>query len=206
MTTERWRLKGNYFENCNCQILCPCVLPVAPGDPTDGHCDVAMAFHIDEGAFNGVSLDGLRFAFAAFTPGNMGAADWTAAYYVDERASPEQRTAIGRILSGDMGGPMGWWKSLISDFRGTTYCPISYESKGSTRSVFIPGIMDFTVEGVKAGRRRGVMRLSNTGHPVSKTLALARGIVGRFTDHGMTWDNAGKNAHYANFDWSWPTG
>jgi len=104
MTTERWRLKGNYFENCNCQILCPCVLPVAPGDPTDGHCDVAMAFHIDEGAFNGVSLDGLRFAFAAFTPGNMRAADWTAAYYVDERASPEQRTAIGRILSGDMGG------------------------------------------------------------------------------------------------------
>ena len=74
MTTERWRLKGNYFENCNCQILCPCVLPVAPGDPTDGHCDVAMAFRIDEGAFNGVSLDGLRFAF---TPGNMGAADWT---------------------------------------------------------------------------------------------------------------------------------
>ena len=42
---------------------------------------------------------------------------------------------------------MGRWKSLISDFRGTTYCPISYESKGSTRSVFIPGIMDFTVEG-----------------------------------------------------------
>ena len=206
MTTERWRLKGNYFENCNCQILCPCVLPVAPGDPTDGHCDVAMAFHIDEGAFNGVSLDGLRFAFAAFTPGNMGAGGWTAAYYVDERASPEQRTAIGRILSGDMGGPMGRWKSLISDFRGTTYCPISYESKGSTRSVFIPGIMDFTVSGVKAGRRRGVMRLSNTGHPVSKTLALALGIVGRFTDHGMTWDNAGKNAYDASFDWSWPTG
>ena len=201
MTTERWRLKGNYFENCNCQILCPCVLPVAPGDPTDGHCDVAMAFHIDEGAFNGVSLDGLRFAFAAFTPGNMGAGGWTAAYYVDERASPEQRTAIGRILSGDMGGPMGRWKSLISDFRGTTYCPISYESKGSTRSVFIPGIMDFTVAGVKAGRRRGVMRLSNTGHPVSKTLALARGIFGRFTDHGMTWDFSGKNGYYSDFSY-----
>ena len=111
MTTEHWQLKGNYFENCNCQILCPCVLPVAPGEPTEGHCDVAMAFHIDEGGFNGVSLDGLRFAFAAFTPGNMGSGEWTAAYYVDERASPEQRTAIGRILSGDMGGPMGLWKT-----------------------------------------------------------------------------------------------
>ncbi len=23
MTTEKWQLKGDYFENCNCQILCP---------------------------------------------------------------------------------------------------------------------------------------------------------------------------------------
>ena len=65
--------------------------------------------------------------------------------------------------------------------------------------------MDFTVEGVRAGRRRGVMRLENVGHPVSRTLALARGIIGRYSDHGMNWDNSGKNAHYANFQWSWPS-
>ena len=100
MTAEKWQLKGDYFENCNCQILCPCVLPVAPGDPTEGHCDVAMAFHVSQGDFNGVSLDGLNFVFAALTPGNMGAGDWTAAYYVDQRASTEQRTALGRILVG----------------------------------------------------------------------------------------------------------
>ena len=39
-TAEKWSLKGQYFENCNCKILCPCVLPVAPDAPTEGYCDV----------------------------------------------------------------------------------------------------------------------------------------------------------------------
>ena len=182
MTAEKWQLKGDYFENCNCQILCPCVLPVAPGEPTEGHCDVAMAFHVSQGDFNGVSLDGLNFVFAALTPGNMGAGDWTAAYYVDQRASTEQRTALGRILSGEIGGPMGRWINLISDSKAPPIAPLITSQKGVPRSVSIPGIMDFTVEGVRAGRRRGVMRLENVGHLVSRTLALARGIIGRYTD------------------------
>ena len=201
---ERWRLKGDYFENCNCDILCPCVLPVPGAPPTEGHCDVALAFHIDEGDFNGVSLGNLNFVVAAYTPGIMGAGDWTTAFYVDDRASPEQRRAIERILSGDIGGPMARWMGLTSDFKGTKYCGITYQSKGKTRQVTIKGVIDFSVEGITAGRRGEVMRLENTGHPVNSTLALARGTASTYTDHGMSWDNTGKNGHYAPFDWSWP--
>ncbi len=203
-TTEQWRLKGEYFENCNCEILCPCVLPVSPGDPTEGHCDVGLAFHIQEGDFNGVDMGGLNFVVAAYTPGNMGAGNWTTAFYVDERASEEQRQAMGRILSGDVGGPMARWMSLTTDFKGTTYCGISFEAQGNTRRVLIQGIMDFCVDGITAGRGREVMRLENTGHPVNSTLALARGKASTYTDHGMTWDNTGKNGHYAPFEWQWP--
>ena len=42
MTTESWQLKGEYFENCNCEVLCPCVVPGPPTDPTEGHCDVGF--------------------------------------------------------------------------------------------------------------------------------------------------------------------
>ena len=35
-------------------------------------------------------------------------------------------------------------------------------------------------------------------------LALARGTASTYSDHGMTWDNTGKNGHYAPFEWSWP--
>ena len=61
MATDRWRLKGDYFENCNCEVLCPCVVAGAAAVPTEGHCDVGFAFHIDEGEFNGVALNGLNF-------------------------------------------------------------------------------------------------------------------------------------------------
>ena len=93
--TEQWRLKGDYFENCNCQILCPCVIPGSSGEPTEGHCDVRFAFRIDKGDHNGIELDGLNFAIAAYTPGNMGDGNWTTAIYVDRRANVEQREALG---------------------------------------------------------------------------------------------------------------
>ena len=103
MTTERWHLKGEYFENCNCEVLCPCVVPGPPTDPTEGHCDVGFAFHIQEGDFGGVSLNNLIFVVIAYTPGNMGAGNWTTAVYIYEKANDAQRKALGRILSGEIG-------------------------------------------------------------------------------------------------------
>lgn len=204
MPDETWRLKGDYFENCNCEILCPCVLPVSQGQPTYGHCDVGLAFHIDEGNYNGEPLGGLNFVVAVHTPSRMGDGNWTTAFYVDERASQQQRHALDRILSGEIGGLMARWILLTTDLKGTNYCGITYESRARTRRVRIPGIMDFTIEGITAGRRRAVMRLENTGHPVSRSLALAQGTASTYNDHGMTWDNTRKNGHYAPFEWSWP--
>ncbi len=203
--TDKWNLEGEYFENCNCQILCPCVIPGSSGEPTEGHCDVGFAFRIGQGEHNGVSLDGLVFVIAAYTPGTMGAGNWTTAFYVDQRANPGQREALGRILSGEIGGPMAAWMSLTTDFKGTKYVEIDFRARGLERSVVIPGIMEFHIEGIKAGpRRRSPLRLENTGHPVSSKLALAKGAGSTYNDHGMAWDNTGRNAHYARFQWSWP--
>ena len=117
--------------------------------------------------------------------------------YIDEKATEEQREALGRILSGDVGGPAQRWMSLTTDFKGTKYCPITYTTGGRTRSVSIPEIMDFNVEGIVAGRGNEPMRLENAGHPVNSTLTMARGTASTYTDHGMSWDNTSKNGHYA---------
>ena len=156
MTTEKWNLKGGYFENCNCQILCPCVVPGPPLEPTEGHCDVGFAFHVDQGDYNGVSLDGLNFVIAAHTPGIMGHGGWTTAFYVDERANDDQRRGLGRILSGEIGGPMAAWMSLTANMLGITYAAIDYQEEGMDRRASIPGVMDFHVRGIRAGRRRTV--------------------------------------------------
>lgn len=204
MTTDRWRLKGDYFENCNCEVLCPCIVPGSGAVPTEGHCDVGFGFHIDEGEFNGVALNGLNFVVIAYTPGIMGEGNWSTAVYIDQRADQQQREALGRIVSGEMGGPAERWMRLTSNFLGIKYSPITYVAEGRTRSVSIPEIMDFNVEGIVAGRREEPMMLENTGHPVNSSLALARGTGSTYTDHGMSWDNTSKNGHYSAFEWRWP--
>ena len=204
MTTESWRLKGDYFENCNCEVLCPCVVPDSGAVPTDGHCDVGFGFHIEEGDHNGVALGGLSFVVICYTPGIMADGDWTSATYIDEKADDQQRAALARILSGEVGGPAERWMTLTSDFRGIKYCPIDYRAEGRTRSVHIPDVMDFAVEGLVARNQTDAMVLENTGHPVSPSLAMARGTGSTYADHGMTWDNTGKNGHYSAFDWRWP--
>ena len=43
MATQ-WQLTGDYFENCNCNVVCPCLAsPAAPltSRPSQGVCDVA---------------------------------------------------------------------------------------------------------------------------------------------------------------------
>ncbi len=203
MAEVTWQLRGDYFENCNCTILCPCIHD-GRNEPTEGHCDVALAFHIQDGRFNDTTLDRLNFVVAAWTPTVMGAGGWKTAIYIDEQANDMQREALGQILSGDMGGPMGRWAALTETFLGTRYVPITYAQAGKTRSVNIPGIIDFTVEGLQAHGQDDVMALTNTGHPVSATLAMAKGTKNTYSDHGMNWDNTGRNGHYAAFAWQWP--
>lgn len=204
MTTTSWSLKGDYFENCNCEILCPCVIPGSSGMPTEGHCDVGFAFHISQGEFNGTRLDDLNFVVIAYTPGNMGAGDWTMAAYIDERADTSQRDALAQIVSGQAGGPLQRWTRLTTNFLGIKHTPIAYLAEGNSRQVQIPDIMDFHIEGILARGQEGPMQLENTGHPVNSTLAMARGAASTYNDHGMTWDNTGKNGHYALFEWSGP--
>ena len=198
MTTGNWSLKGDYFENCNCVGLCPCPFG---GDPAEGHCDVGFAFHVDEGEFNGIALDGLNFVAVFYTPGRMPDGSWTSGAYVDNRASPQQRDALGQILSGKHGGPSERWMSLTTNFKGIKYVPIEYKSHGRTRSVSIPQVMDFNVEGFVQPGQTEPLRVENMGTWRTPPVTIAKGIQSTYVDHGMSWDNTGKVGHYSRFEW-----
>ena len=203
-TSNRWTLKGEYFENCNCEVLCPCIVQGTGIDPTDGHCDVAFAFHINDGEFNGVALGGLNFVAACLTPGPMEAGNWTSAFYIDERADAQQREAMEQILSGRMGSPAERWLAMTTDFKGVSYVPIEFKMEGKTRSVTIPNVISFNIEGITKRNQDDAMLLKSTGHPVNTDLYLAKGTASTYDDHGMHWDNTNRNGHYAPFDWHWP--
>jgi hypothetical protein len=202
----RWQLSGDYFENCNCSVVCPCLISAAPpltARPTQGFCDVALAFHIDRGRFAEVPLDGLNLVLIAHVPGPMADGNWTVAVYRDERADDRQAEALGAIFSGAAGGPMASFAPLITTNLGAKTVPITYRISGKARSVEIPGLMQMAVEPLPSLHAGGESWVA-AGHPVAPDrLALAIGRAGSsFADHGMRWDNSGKNGHYAPINWS----
>lgn len=202
----QWQLTGDYFENCNCDVVCPCLVSTTPpltARPTRGVCDVALVFHIDRGDYGGLSLDGLNVAIIAHTPGPMADGNWSVAAYLDERANDQQTAALGAIFTGREGGPMAAFAPLIAQQLGVKKVPIHYRIEGKTRSVEIPGIMQMAVEPIPTMHPAGEI-WGGLGHPVAPDrMALAMGRQGStFADYGMRWDNSGKNGHYAPIRWS----
>ena len=202
----KWRLSGDYFENCNCDVVCPCLAsPAAPltTRPTQGACDVALIFHIDKGSCDSVSLDGLNVALIAHAPGPMADGNWSVAAYIDERADDPQTAALGAIFTGADGGPMAAFAPLIGQQLGVKKTAVRYAIQGKNRSVEIPGIMQMAVAPLPTMHPSGEI-WAGIGHPVAPDrLALAVGRSGStFTDYGMRWDNSGKNGHYAPINWS----
>ncbi|HJU17950.1 MAG TPA: DUF1326 domain-containing protein [Stellaceae bacterium] len=203
---HKWQLAGDYFENCNCDVVCPCLASSAApltARPSRGTCDVALVFHIDNGHYDGIPLDGLNVAVAGHAPGPMADGNWTVAVYIDEHADDRQAAALGAIFSGAEGGPMAAFAPLIGRQLGVKKVPIRYAVEGKARSVEIPGIMQMAVEPIPTLHPSGETWTA-LGHPVAPDrLALAVGRQGStYADHGMRWDNSGRNGHYAPIRWS----
>ena len=74
MAEVPWHLSGDYFENCSCSIVCPCLVSAAApltSPPTEGFCNVPLLFHIDSGRYGDLALDDLNVAVMLHAPGVM---------------------------------------------------------------------------------------------------------------------------------------
>jgi hypothetical protein len=200
MTGPRWQLQGDYFENCSCDVVCPCLLSQAQAPPSHGECNGALAFRVESGHLADVRLDGLNAVVLFSAPGPMAQGNWTIGLYVDDRASQPQADALARILSGAEGGPTALIAALAGKSLGMKRVPIAYRSEGRKRSLEIPGVMEMAIEGIQ-GANGDAAWFDNVVHPVTSRLAAARGTKTHIHDHGFSWDIGGQNAHYAPFTW-----
>jgi hypothetical protein len=201
---QPWQFSGDFFESCNCEVNCPCVF----GTPAHyDRCDVAFAWHIASGRYGDTALDGLNFAVVARTPKRMADGNWSVAIYIDQRATRPQRQALERIASGDGGGGFARRKSLTGTLLGVKHVPINYESVGRRRKVTIPNALTMEVEAVPGGRPGEEVKLVNdarSGERGFTPRTVAKAVVHRFSDYGLTWDNTGKNGYYAPVEMSGP--
>ncbi|MEO6651760.1 MAG: DUF1326 domain-containing protein [Ilumatobacteraceae bacterium] len=196
-----WNVSGSYFEACNCEAICPCIV-LSP--PTTGECTALVGWHIDEGAFDGLELSDLNVALAVHSPGHMATTMWHAAVYLDDRATEEQAAALGSIYSGASGGHPAVLGAHIGEVLGVASAPIAFDVDGTSSSLRIGDVGDVKVTAIATGQGGELITINN--HP----LAIAPGYEAvasrvdhlRFTDHGYEWELSGTNGLVSPFSYS----
>lgn len=116
-----WRIRGTYFETCNCDAICPCrrIDGQPGGRSTHGECLGMLSWLIEDGHAEGLDLSGLPVALACRYSDDEPGSPWTWILYLDAGASAEQRAALENVFTGRLGGdvtqhfPWAWKESRL---------------------------------------------------------------------------------------------
>ncbi len=192
-----WSLNGTYFESCNCDLACPCIF-LSP--PNGDDCTVLIGWHVEDGKDEGVSLSGLNVALAVHSPGHMATTQWSAAVYVDDRATEEQKGSLLKIFGGQGGGHPARLASHIGEIVGVRSVPIEFSENGNTHSLKIPNIAEMEIEQTEG---QGGGPITVAGHPLciapGFTATLAKSSKLTYSDHGMSWNLSDKTGIFSPF-------
>jgi len=198
-----WKLEGTYFENCSCEVPCPCTASLTLGADYD-RCQVLLAFDVESGEIDGVDVGGRTVAVVADTPKLMTDGNWRLGLIVDDDASDEQAEKLGAVFSGQMGGPMAGLAPLIGEVLGSERMPVEYANDGLRHRIKVGDGIDVEVEDVVPfGSESGQpAQLTNVFHPASSTLTIAKSERGKISAFGLDFDNSGRSAFSAPFAWA----
>ena len=203
---ERWQIKTDYIETCNCNFGCPCNFS---GFPTDGYCEALVAYHVREGRFGKTKLDGLDVVGAYAWPKAIHQGGGTMRLYVSEAATPPQRDALVRIFSGQAkgSGPFELFASTMAKVEEPVFAPIEIHVDGRRSTVRVPGALEvalapFTnpvsgeVQDVRVNLPKGF---------IFRSAHAARTLVMKIMGTGpLSFDHAGQNAFYARLEFQGP--
>ncbi len=120
-----YQLKGQMLEVCSCETICPCFIGELPDN---GACDVAVAWHMDNGTVEGVDVADTTIAVIAHIPGKPFDGGWRAAVYIDEGTSDDQEKALLSVFTGQLGGPIADVAALIGEVVGVERVPIAFSA------------------------------------------------------------------------------
>lgn len=144
---DQWMIRSPTFANCNCDYGCPCQFQ-APS--THGFCEAVVGGILDEGRFNDVRLDGLKWVILAAFPGEIAEGNGKAQAIIDESATPEQREGLRKILHGESTAPgstvFNVLSSLTTEVKETLYAPVDVEIniEARTGKINVPGLVEST--------------------------------------------------------------
>lgn len=198
-----WKLEGQYFENCSCDVPCPCTVSLDLGADRD-RCTAFLVFQVESGEVDGVDVSGLTVAAMADTPKVMSEGNWRLGVLIDDKASDEQADKLGAVFGGQLGGPMEALGPLVGEQLGVERVPMEVSHENGTHRIKVgdEGELEVT-EIVPFGKENGEpARLVGIFHPAGDDFAIAKSTKSRLSAFGMDFSYEGRSAFASRFSWA----
>jgi hypothetical protein len=206
----RWRVTGDWFDTCNCNVPCPCTFAQPP---TTGYCEGVLSWHIRTGHFGDVRLDGLNIIALGSFNGNIwdGQTKSTMAIFLDERANDRQREALQMIFGGRVGGWPGQFASTVGEMRGLEFAPIDFQVADDlgSWSASIAGKIASSAEAIGGpttppGQRVQVHNAGGCETGPGGVATYGKSTADKADAFGFKWNRKGQSSKHIGFDWSGP--
>ncbi len=213
-TSSSWNIRGEVMEACSCDTTCPCNFG---SNPTRSPCDAVLGWHIQEWTYGDTRLDNLNLVLFFRIPGYIFDGDWVGGVYLDERASPDQASALGTIFSGEAGSWPAVLIPLFDKLFDPKQVPIRIEGTNGNRRIEVPGLLEVGTEHVpnpmpeqlaeRAYWLRPPLDLQVDALVVpfyTGPVGVRRARVLRLTDPNMSFEHSGRSSLVGQFEYSGP--
>jgi hypothetical protein len=199
-----WRVRGSYFEGCNCEAICPCrSVGGRPGGPSSfGECFGALSWYIDQGHADGIDLSGRRTVLSIrYLDRVHPSTPWEVVLYVDQDASDEQRAALADIFLGRAGGAVArLYGPAIGEVHAVRPARITLEHTAARKRIDVVGYLTVEAEGDASEPGDVQCGIPGFDHPGTEL----HGDLLRSTDPALRWEVRGRHnaAFTTDFDYS----
>jgi len=209
---QAWRVEGDWFDVCSCNVPCPCSWAEPPDD---GHCEGVLVWRIRSGRFGDVKLDGLNVMAVGTFSGNI----WDGTHsepkmgvLIDERADERQREALLKIFGGQAGGWPGRFMEIFgAEMVGLDFAPITVEIDPDLASwkAEVTGRISAAARGLTGptsvgGRPPTVTNLPGAETGPGQTATWGKATTDCVDAFSFNWEHQGKSSKHITFDWSGP--
>jgi hypothetical protein len=191
-----WKLTGQLEEACTCSAACPCWFG---SKPTKMQCGGSQFVFIDKGTYGDVKLDGLAVGAMAQSPKDKGMMEsygsWVFNYYyVDEKATPQQREALKAIANVVLAGG-------ASPKTETRIVPIVRKIDGKEHSISLGKYGSFSGHLVEGGLG-GASRIVNPpgADPLHHEYSQGESTAFAYNDADQNWKFGNSNYMYGTFE------
>jgi hypothetical protein len=197
-----WRIRGSYFESCNCDAICPCrmISGRRGGRSTHGICFGVLSWLVEDGHAGSVALDDLAAAFVIRYDDDEPGSPWSFVVHVDERGSEEQQRALASILLGELGGEAVLrlpWVSKPSELIDVIASPIAITGGDAGHELRVGRVV--TLKATQPFETDEVVACGIPGYDNPGTELLADELV--VADGDFSWALSGNCAFASPFDY-----